>query len=335
MPTKNIQTEDNGFYNSEKLADKFILFLKRTAREDGGFFDENKNIILESKPSVKNNNYNIKYEVIDEPENKESRLAKVLDIKENYKKIEDDFDIEEKLTNDWLNGAKKFNTSLPITPNQSKAKSGFKINLKNPIKILMPPGFHYFLPPHKSNKEINATKSLALPMPLALKLTALIIVALVLSVFIELSSPKLSNKIISFSDNIFRIPTDQINLFAVNIMPELMVSNDKFYDQIDKLIAGNTKIKADFILNNKDNLENNQNINTSFLITREDLLGMPASAEEINTGQTNTKTMQEQTDTILQKIGNKIEKFLDYMTKKQTDTSLRMSKKRVKNKRVK
>jgi hypothetical protein len=168
------------------------------------------------------------------------------------------------------------------------------------------------------------TRSLTVPIPLAFRFTTFIIIALVLSVFIELSSPRVSNKIVSFSDKIFRYPAEQLNLFAINIMPELIAGNNNFYDQIDKLIAGNKKIKTDYILKNKNNIENIRNDKAAFIITREDLLGMPVKAYEDNNDQINKETWQTKVDIVLQKISNSADKVLDYMSKKQTEASLKI-----------
>ena len=285
FPDKGENDQPNNIDNlSAGLAERFIFYLNRVFATE------------KAKESVT--------EAGERLEDSISRLREVLNKKDAIKETEINFDREEKLVSNWQAQTKELDKShLPDFKKPSaRSWSGMK------LKFLPLPNLNYILP---VNNKLRVQGGLN--TPLSLKIATLAIIAFIVSAFISIAQPQLAAGIAAASDAVFNYPLERIMALAGIERSEI---NTEFFKNLDKVLAENKKIKSDFIINNRYKLETAENSRNNFLITGNDLLGLPVKAESDNQNTENARhDWLESFDFVIWKIGQVVENSYDFINK--------------------
>jgi len=224
-----------------------------------------------------------------------SKLKKVLDI--FIEKESKNFYIEDNLTNSWQNNV---NDSITKQIEQKKKNYSFIDILSQRINVI-------------ANKYsiFETHKYSPVPVASSVKIASLIIIALFFTISTLNITPNLFIKIAQTSDTVFLYPYNKIS------------SNYYTYTQSEEIVINpSTKLLSNYIKKNSGKI--NSRDHEKYLITREELLGLEAKAQEKSV-KNSLKNKQKNTKNIYKYV-KKVQETLDYMGEKQIDFSLKLNK---------
>lgn len=215
------------------------------------------------------------------PKNEPSKLGSILDKHipdEKYCKPKDD--IEEKMVEDWSDYVKVSETINEINEYYHHKKSGNKKISQNIKNKFSPPHFNIYLPVFKASDEIQSAKSETYKRlsagPLYARVAVAIVVAAILSFFINFYNDGLSNKITATMDNIVSYPFRQVAK-STNTKQYFKIESPQ--NRLTSPLSIPKKIKSDYIIKNQAKIDNQIKSNVPLTITINDLLGSEAKAD--------------------------------------------------------